>query len=82
MALTIPDKLKLAVNGKHPMLMPTLGANTIDRPSTTTRLNLTADDGSQPPLPAALVGRGRITRQTYDFGRLTNAVGRDKVVAA
>jgi hypothetical protein len=54
-ALTIPDKLKLAANGKHPMLVPILGTNTIDTQITTTRLHITADDGNRPPLPAALV---------------------------
>jgi len=32
--------------------------------------------------PATLVDRGRMTPQSLRKGRLTNAVGRDKVVAA
>jgi hypothetical protein len=64
-ATTIPDKLKSVVNGTLLMVVvlipvPTkvIGHRTGTQ-SITTRLDITADDGGQPPLPAALDGRGK-----------------------
>ena len=54
-----PRQTEKLADGKHPMLVPTLsGGHCTDMRSTSTKLHITADDGRQPPLPAALVCRG------------------------